>query len=269
MILCSVIIPLYNAEKYISETIKSAQEQSYKNLEIIIIDDCSTDNSYHICESFALNDQRIKLLKNESNIGVSKTRNKGLQIASGEWIAFLDADDIWEKEKIDQQMKYISKTDCKIVFTACGYITENSAPVDYVFYIKEKMNYKLLLKRNLIYCSSTLVKKSFLLKHPMKEGDIHEDYLCWLDILKNEGGFAYGINSPLIKYRLLKNSRSANKLKGIKKQYNLYRIHELSTLESLWGIIRYSIFGFLKHAKIRQSKKQAENRILKTDRNKT
>ena len=191
-------------------------------IEIICIDDCSTDKSVEIIEKLQKKDKRIVLLKNETNLKVSQTRNKGVQYAKAEWIALLDSDDKWEPNYLEEVIKRRDETNALIVSTSCKFMDNDGNLLNSSFIIKPEITYKMLLKQNLILCSSTFIKKELLLKYPFYADEVHEDYVCWLSILK-EIEKSYGVLEPLMIYRLTTGSKSRNKFKAIKMSYNTYK----------------------------------------------
>ena len=159
--LISIIMPAYNCEKYIGEAIDSVLAQSCRNWELIIIDDGSADNTSSIITEYLQKDSRISLLSNEKNIGVSATRNRGIEFAKGNWIAFLDSDDIWTPYKLEKQIETAQEKNGEFIFTGSAYINEEGKPYKGIFEVPEKVSYKELRKQNVISCSSVLIKKKY------------------------------------------------------------------------------------------------------------
>jgi len=248
--LVSVIMPVYNCEKYVVDAINSVLKQTYSNLELIVIDDGSRDNTIKIIENLSKQDSRIKLIKNEKNLGVSATRNKGITYAKGEWIAFLDSDDIWISTKLEKQLKYADEVGAEFIFTGVAYINENNEPYKGIFEVPCKVSYKNLLKQNVITCSSVLIKKYFFKTIKMKNDKMHEDYAVWLRILKT-GVYAYGINEPLLIYRISKNSKSGNKIKTIKMTYRVYRFIGINPICSLYYMLNHVLRSVIKYRRIK------------------
>ena len=218
----SVIIPCYNAGKYIKETIESVINQAYTNWELIVIDDCSTDNSCNIVKEIANRDNRIRLLSTGRNTGTpAEPRNIGLREANGEYVALLDADDIWYPNKLEEQMNLVRDQGAKIVYSNGDMIDENGK---FVRSMKKQewVDYRRTLKRNELSCSSTLIKKSII-------GDLRfqtipkEDFVFWLCLLRTTSEKAYNTNTSLYAYRIVGNSRSRNKESIIKQQWNVLR----------------------------------------------
>jgi len=249
--LVSVIMPAYNSEKFIEDSINSVLKQTYPNMELIVIDDLSTDRTVKIVEQFRKKDSRVLLEKNEVNLGVSETRNKGISLANGDWIAFLDSDDIWKRNKIEIQMKNANQANARFLFTGVTYINEENIPYRGTFKVPNKVSYKELLKQNVITCSSVLVKKSLFDSVKMKKDDTHEDYGAWLSILKNEP-YAYGINQPLLIYRISKKSKSGNKIKSLLMAYKTYRYVGINSFCAIYNLFWYVCKNLRKYKNIKR-----------------
>lgn len=250
--LVSIIIPVHNAGRFLRDTINSIKNQTYENWEAIFVDDCSRDNSSDIIKEFS-EDIRIKLITLEQNGGVAVARNIGIDNAKGKYIAFLDADDLWEKEKLEKQIKVIEKdSNIGLIFTGTRYIDENSNPYNYVLEVPKTINYKELLKQNVISCSSVLVKKEHVIKYKMPNDGMHEDFAVWLQILK-EGIKVVGINEPLLVYRISRNSKSSNKFKAAKMNLNVYKFLGLNFMEIIYYMLIYTYKGLTKYKKIKKS----------------
>lgn len=240
--LVSVVMPVYNCEKYVEESIRSVLEQTYEEFEIIAIDDASTDNSLTILKELEHLDHRLRVIENKLNIGVSKTRNKGIEMAKGEWIAFLDSDDIWCPKKLEAEMvKRKERADCVLFYTATFHIRDDGYMYDYVLPAEEVTSYSLLLRKNIISCSSILVKKEVIQKYLMCGDAYIEDYVSWLRITRDYGP-ACGINIPLLKYRITPNSRSRNQVKNAYRMIKSYHFVGVGFLKSVYYTLRYAIY---------------------------
>lgn len=248
--LVSVIMPAYNCEKFIKDAISSVLAQSYKNIELIVIDDGSKDTTVNIIEQLSQQDSRIRFLKNDKNLGVSETRNKGISLATGEWVAFLDSDDIWENNKLEKQFNKVSSTGAEFLFTGVSYINENGEPYSGKFEVPSNVSYKTLLRQNVITCSSVLIKKKFFNTIKMEKDEMHEDYAVWLRVLKT-GVIAYGINEPLLIYRISPNSKSGNKLKTIKMTYKVFRFIGINQISSVYYMTSHIIRSLKKYRNIK------------------
>ena len=246
--LVSVVIPNYNCEKFISQTIDSVIAQTYCNWEMIIIDDCSTDNSINIIKKYVNSEKRIKLIKLDKNGGVSKARNIGLQSANGDYIAFLDSDDYWDENKLQEQISFMQNRGIALSYTSYIKMNENSEQIGEV-QVPESVDYKKMLKSNFIACSSSIVKKEAINNFTFPPLKLRQDHAFWLSILKR-GYIAYGINKPLLFYRVRPNSASSNKLIAAKYQWKLYReIEKLPLYKAAWYFSNYAVYGLKKYLK--------------------
>lgn len=244
--LVSIIMAAYNAEKTIEMAIQSVISQTYPCWELLIIDDCSADKTASIAAAFSGKDARIHLLRNERNSGVSRSREKGLKAAAGGWIAVLDSDDAWISDKIQKQLSLAEEKAAELVFTGSSFMDENGTAVDWQLHVPKTLTYRQLLKQNLISNSSVLVKKELFQRFFAVGDSMHEDYAIWLGI--TAGGYtAYGIDEPLLVYRIASSSKSGNKLKSAKMQWNTYRYKGLNPLAAAWYMCWYTVNGFLKY----------------------
>ena len=146
--LVSVILPVYNGEKTIEATVSSVLDQTYGNIEIIIADDASSDNTLDKCRSLAGSDNRIRIISNQANMGALGTRLKAAKTAIGEWIAFIDADDLWHREKLEKQIRLRDDTGSDIVYTASAFIDGNGKKYKWIMHVPDKVGYRRLLKQN-------------------------------------------------------------------------------------------------------------------------
>lgn len=247
--LVSIVMPAYNCEKYVVEAINSILAQTYRNWELLVLDDGSKDNTLRIIEDFSQNDSRIKALPNGKNMGVSATRNRGIELASGEWIAFLDSDDMWKPEKLEKQFEIVEKEAAEFLFTGSSYINEEGEPYKGIFEVPEKITYKKLRNQNVISCSSVLVKKKYFEHIKMEKDEMHEDYAVWLRILKL-GITAYGVNEPLLIYRISRNSKSGNKMKTVKMTYKVFRFVGINPIGSAYFMVRHVLASVGKYKRI-------------------
>lgn len=244
--LVSIITPMYNSEKFIEATIKSVINQTYKNWEMIIVDDCSTDNSPNIVKPYIENDSRIKYIRVEYNQGVSHARNVALEKANGQFIAFLDSDDIWHEKKLEKQIAFMNDKDCVVSFTSYELMDENNERLNKIIRVPENVDYNTLLKGNILGCLTVVVDISKLDFDIKMSGVRHEDYVLWLSILK-KGHIAYGIDEVLALYRKSNNSLSGNKLKSAMWTWNIYKnIEKIPFPKAVYYFINYSINGIKK-----------------------
>lgn len=249
----SIIMPAYNAEAFVESAINSVLAQTYTDYELIVINDSSTDSTAEIVSRIAATDKRILFFDNKVNLGVSATRNLGVLKASSDWIAFLDSDDMWRNDKLFKQIELIAThPDAVIVYSGSSFIDNNGKPYNWIMPAEPKMTYNMLLKRNLLSCSSIMVRKDAICKTGMANDKMHEDYSAWLKILKDVK-YAYGLNEPLLIYRLSHNSKSSNRLKSAKMTYRSYRYVEYNPIMALILTVRYAFYSISKRQKIKRS----------------
>ncbi len=241
----SIITPMYNAEKFIAETIESVLKQTYRNWELLIMNDRSEDNSYEIARKYSYIDSRIKIINSEQNIGVVKGRNALTDMATGQYIAFLDSDDYWEKAKLEKQLSFMKKRNAYISCTEYTRVTEQGKLINEIDIIEE-INYEDLLKNNYLGCLTVIYNVEKLGKRYFKERKKNEDYVLWLEIIK-ETGKIYGLKEKLAYYRVLDNSRSSNKIDAAKDRWNIYRkVEELSFIKSVYYFMNYTVKALKK-----------------------
>lgn len=251
-LLCSVVMTVYNAEKYLKEAIDSVLNQTEKNFELIIVNDCSTDTSEEIIRSYT--DERIRYFKNEKNLKVSKTRNFGVLQARTNLIAFIDSDDVWLETKLEKQLDFINRTGAKICYSACGFIDDDGNLLNRVFDVPESVGFKRLLKQNVITPSLSMFDKELLLKYPFEADSVHEDFVASLKMLKYENIKAYGIGEPLILYRLTTNSKSRNKIKSMIMTYKSYKLLGLNIFQRFFNLPFYILNGIKKYHGLKLAK---------------
>ncbi len=247
----SIIMPSYNCELYLREAIDSVLAQTYKDFQLIIIDDCSTDNSLSIAKRYAAEDTRILLAKNPQNMGVSETRNRAIGLATGEWIAFIDSDDVWLPDKLEKQLDCARSRDNIFTFTGTQYIDATGKSSSYSLIPPEEINFNELLKQNVISCSSVLVKKSALEGLKMEGDEMHEDFALWLQVLKKTGR-AYSVREPLLKHRLHSGSKSSNKRKAVRMNLNTYKYVGVKPLKAMTSCAIYIYRNLRKYKAINE-----------------
>lgn len=239
--LVSIIIPVYNASRFLEETINSIQEQTYSNWEAIFIDDCSSDNSYNLIKKYQKEDKRIKLIKNKTNSGAAVSRNNGINHAEGDYICFLDADDKWHPEKLEKQINFMQELNCEFSFTGYQFANEKCNPNGKIVSVPDKINYQQALKNTTIWTSTVMFDMGKLTKDDIYMPNIKrgQDTATWWKVLKKIE-YAYGLNEVLSYYRRTNNSLSANKLTALKRTWNLYRnVEHLNILSSFYNFCWY------------------------------
>lgn len=250
---CSVVMTVYNAEKYLRDTIESVLRQTEKNFELIIVNDCSTDSSEEIIKEY-MSDDRIRYFKNEKNLKVSKTRNFGVSKAESDYVAFVDSDDIWLDNKLEKQLAFMKAHDAQICYSSYGFISDDGTMKNKVFDVPKMVTFKKLLKQNVITPSASIFKKELLLKYPFYADKVHEDFVAFLQMLKNEKICAYGIADPLILYRLTTNSKSRNKIKAAVMTLKSYKEVGLNLFEQLFYLPFYIVNGLKKYKGLKDAK---------------
>jgi glycosyltransferase involved in cell wall biosynthesis len=248
-LLVSIITPNYNCENYIAEAIESVLAQTYTNWEMLVVDDCSTDDSVAIVSEYAQNDIRIKLFKTEQQSGSPVLpKNIGIQNARGRYIAFLDSDDVWLPEKVERQIKLFESEDAAIVFSYFEKITEDGVRNNRVIYSPELVTYKKLLKSNCIGNLTAMYDTA-------KTGQIffesigHEDYAFWLNVLRM-GYIAKNTKTVEALYRVREHSVSQNKITASRWTWNIYyRYLNLPFLQCLYCFITYFVKASIKFLK--------------------
>lgn len=238
--LISIVVPVYNASRFLNDTINSILNQTYTNFELLLVNDCSKDNSVEIIKEYK--DKRIKLINNEKNSGAAITRNNGIKEAKGDYICFLDADDLWEKEKLENQIKFMQENDCAFSFTGYEFADQYGVPNGKKVYIPEKISYEQALKNTTIWTSTVMFDMDKLTKEDIYMPNVKsEDTATWWRILKKID-YAYGLNEILSYYRRTSGTLSSNKFEAIKRIWNLYRnVEKLSLFKSIYCFCFYAI----------------------------
>lgn len=241
----SIITPMFNSVQFIEQTIQSVINQSFQDWEMIIVDDCSTDNSVQAVNKFLI-DTRIKLIELTQNSGPAVARNTAIHLAKGKYIAFLDSDDIWLPNKLEKQVAVLRKESTGITFSSYFTINKNGIRTGLIK-IPQFVNYKSLLKKNhignltAIYDTEKFGKLFFL-------NIKHEDYAFWLTLLKKlSNSDVIGITEPLAEYRVHNTSVSSNKFKAALWTWNIYRdIEHLTLFQAIYYFSYYFVSGVVK-----------------------
>lgn len=243
--LVSIITPMYNAEATIAQTIESVLAQTYEQWELLLVDDCSTDGCTKIAASYAQKEKRIRYCRLESNQGVANARNTAIAMAQGRFLAFLDSDDIWRKDKLQKQLEFMEKTGAVFTYTACAVIDKQGKYAGKIRYVPEHTDYRKLLKGNVIPCLTVLLDRQSVRAFRMPAVR-HEDYAFWLSILQS-GTEAYGLNEVLAEYRIQNSSISRNKLKAAFWTWNIYyKYQRLGFFRSCYYFMHYMLHALLK-----------------------
>ena len=243
----SVIIPVYNAGRYIAYTVESAVTQTYKDLEIILVDDCSKDNSAEIIVELQKKYSNVVYHKQEKNQGAAVARNTALNLAKGRYVAFLDSDDLWLSDKIERQLALMKEKGSPFCYSAIDFMDEDGNITKGKRNIKESCDYNYLLHNTIIATSTVVVDRNVMgnFQMPLRRGG--QDYATWLMLLRG-GTVAYGINDVLCHYRISSNSLSSNKWKSIKQVWQI-QIHNenISKVKATWHVCCFIWNAFKKY----------------------
>ncbi len=252
--LVSIIVPVYRAAAYIAETIAMVEAQTWQDWELILVDDCSPDNSAEVirntlrkqagwdnaarqsCEGVqaevrtemftGAGGQPVMLLQKQKNEGAARARNTGLDMAQGRYIAFLDADDVWYPEKLEREMRFMRQKEAGFVFTAYEFGDSQARPTGRVVHVPERLTYRQALSRTVIFTTTVLFDRKRIPDRLLRMPAVaSEDTATWWQILR-EGYTAWGLNEVLAVYRRPAKSLSSNKAEAVRRIWNLYRRQE-------------------------------------------
>ena len=244
----TVVTPTWNSAKYIRETIKSVQEQTYRNWEMVIVDDCSTDNTVEVIKEIAKADSRIRLIEQKQNQGAAVARNVAVQNGTGRYVAYLDSDDLWKPEKLEKQIRFMQDKDCGFSCTSYEVIDYSGKSLNKFIYMLEQVNYKGFLTNNLLQTVGIMIDTNKVGKKLLAMPNIRrrQDAATWMQILK--AGFScYGMQEVLAEYRRTPQSLSSNKFKAVIGTWKLYReIEKLPFIFSCYCFVRYAILAVWK-----------------------
>lgn len=223
--LVSIIVPVYNIEKYIKETMDSVRSQTYQAWELLLVEDGSTDGTVNVITEYMeqTKDSRIRLIRQPSNMGAAKARNRGLEEATGRYIAYLDADDLWMTQKLEREVAFMKEKQAAFAFTGYEFADEEGKGTGKVVKVPEVLTYKEALKNTTIFTTTVMfdtekIEKNQLIMPVIKS----EDTALWWKVLRS-GYVAYGLNENLVRYRRAGKTLSSNKLEAIRRIWNLYR----------------------------------------------
>lgn len=245
----SIIIPNYNCGKFLEETINSVINQTYQNWELLIVDDCSTDNSVEVIKKCIEKDERIKLFVNEKNSGAAASRNLALREASGQWIAFLDSDDLWLPEKLEKQLAFMTDNGYRFSYTSYEHVNEQTEKLNIVVTGPKVLSKRKMFRYCYPGCLTVMYDCSDLgtVQIPDEIANGENDYAIWLKVVKNYN--CYYLNEILSLYRVRNSSLShkSSKLKLTKNHYKLFRLSEKRcALGAFFCVLRNLFFGFFK-----------------------
>jgi teichuronic acid biosynthesis glycosyltransferase TuaG len=243
--LVSIITPVYNAEKFISETIQSVLDQTFEDFELLLIDDCSTDRSESIINEFVQKDKRIKYYKLSENSGAAVARNKGLEMAEGRFIAFIDSDDKWYRLKLERQLSFMQNQQVAFTYTKFEMINDDGSVRKKAADLPTKLDYTGLLKNTAIACSTVVIDKEVIGDFRMPLVRKGQDTATWLKILRNHKN-AYLVDEVLNQYRVVEGSLSSNKLLALKRTWNTYKNLEKLPLHKAVYYFTHSVINAIR-----------------------
>ncbi len=244
--LVSVIMPSYNAESFIAQSIESVLQQTYSHWELLITDDCSSDRTPLIAQSYCTKDSRINFVIAQKHTGIAGTRNQSIARAKGRFVAFLDNDDLWVPEKLEKQVQFILDNDYAFVYSAYELLNEDGTPKGKTIQTAGVVDYNKYLRNTIIGSGTILLDLKKTGNLHMPENATSDDMALWCKILK-AGHHAYPINEVLMKYRVRSDSASANKFKAAKDVWRVYRKQEhLSFLRALSCFVGYAFNAVIK-----------------------
>jgi len=242
----SIVIPVYNAAPYLRETIQSVKAQTYPDWELILVDDASTDDSMEILQSYKA--ENIKVLSMLKNKGPAAARNEGIRRAQGRYLTFLDADDIWDKDKLQKQLNFIKEKQCAFSFTGYEFADETAKRNGKIVSVPEKITYPEALKNTTISTITVMFDRRKLPTELllMPENCQREDTATWWKILKKID-YAYGLNEILSFYRKNSNGLSSNKIVAFKRSWNLYKnVEKLGLVKSIFYFSLHFVYAIKK-----------------------
>jgi glycosyltransferase involved in cell wall biosynthesis len=243
--LVSIVTPAFQAAKFIGETIRSVQAQTYENWELLVVDDKSSDETCDIVTEFASSDDRIRLARQLTNQGPVEARDKALELSRGRYVAFLDSDDLWLPQKLQRQLQFMQSRNAAISFTRFRRMSEDGARLGRLIIIPRALNYRQLLKNTAMATSTVMIDRE--MTGPFRMTKIPcDDYALWLEIV-GRGFISFGLDEDLMRYRVVSSSFSRNKKKYAVKVWDTYRGLGFSAASSAWYFANYAFRAWLKY----------------------
>ena len=242
----TIITPCHNSSRFIEETIRSVQQQTFKDWEMVITDDMSKDNSVEIIEKYAAGDSRIKLIKLTKNVGAAEARNIGLRAAKGRYIAFLDSDDKWDPEKLEKQLAFMKEKDIAFSYSDYRVVNVDGTPTGRIIKALKVIGYRGYMANTLIGCLTVMIDKEKTGYFEMPIIRSSHDMALWLLIMRR-GFKAYGLNKCMASYRLVPNSNTAGKWKAAKDVWKVYReIEKTAVIPSAFYFCSYAFNALMR-----------------------
>ena len=242
--LISIIVPVYNVEKYILETLECVAAQTYPHWELLLVEDGSRDRTAEIIAQYVeeKGESRIRLIRQSSNQGAARARNRGLREAAGRYIAYLDADDLWVPEKLEKELRFLKEKNAAFVFTGYEFADEQGRGTGKVVRVPETLTYRQALSNTTIFTTTVMFDTDKISKEQLEMPIVKsEDTALWFQVLRS-GYLAYGLDENLAKYRRAGKTLSSNKLEAIKRIWNLYR--QTESLGVLTSIYHFCFWAF-------------------------
>jgi teichuronic acid biosynthesis glycosyltransferase TuaG len=244
--LVSIITPAYRAGAFVQETIRSAQRQQHVEWEMLVVDDCSPDDTSERVSEVARTDERVRLIRQPTNRGPAVARNTALEAARGRFVAFLDSDDLWLPAKLSTQLNFMQARGAAISYTGFRRMSSNGQRLGHRVTVPASLTYRQLLCNTAIATSTAMVDQlqTGPIRVPMAP---YDDFAAWLSILRR-GFVAYGLNEDLMRYRVLEHSISRSKSRSASWVWRTYReIEGLGLFHSCWCFANYAVRGWVKY----------------------
>lgn len=246
MDLVSIVTPAYNAARFLRETVASVQQQTCRDWEMIIVDDCSRDDTAVVIEELARKESRLRFVRQRVNSGPAAARNAALSAASGRFIAFLDSDDLWLPEKLQRQLGFMREVDAAFSFTRYRRISDDGSFCGSVVEVPPRLDYAALLKNTAIATSTVIVDRQRTGPFAMTQ-TYYDDYVLWLELAKR-GHVAHGLQQDLMRYRVVGKSVSRNKLRSARWVWHTYRnVQGLNWAKAVWCFMNYTFNALKKY----------------------
>lgn len=248
--LVSVIMPSYNGEEFIEQAISSVIAQTVEDWELIVIDDCSEDRTPQIVEGFAISDERVRLVRNEKNMGAAGSRNRGLELCNGDYVALLDSDDYWQPQWLSKMLERARQTEADIIYCSYAIVDEQGKKLCNDFIVPGQTDFGQSMIRSVITCSTVLLTRKIAKANRFPVDMYHEDIALWFRLLR-EGVQARGVPEVLAAYRQRGDSRSANKLKSACRRWTVYRKYlKLPFVKCVVLMLQYGYYGLIKFRRV-------------------
>ncbi len=254
----SVIMPLYNAWPYVKEAVESVQKQSVADWELWVVNDASSDEGTAYIKKMMQTDSRIHLLCNKENLGVSASRNLALEASKGEYIAFLDSDDIWHSNKLEKQLKRIKESNADMVCSSYAIVNEQGVNCCKDFIVPKTVDFARMKKQNVVGCSTMMLKRDCLKQHHFRDEYYHEDYALWLELISDRCTIVT-VQEVLVDYRIRQGSRSWSKYHAVKEHWRILKdLLHLPLWEQLYCMLCYGLTAIQKYRPERRKKHESQ-----------